>query len=115
MSCVQSLRPLKTYPARLLFPTGRSDVRFSWHPERDEFVLSLWHGDVCVGSAPLTPREAAELSTFVIGHFGERATWGPSVVVTNPHRARRWSNRVARTLHRAGHWLQSRGQALQRG
>jgi hypothetical protein len=67
-------------PPRLLLPTERADLRVSWHAEDDGFVLSLWHGDVCAGSAPLSPAEAAEVASFLVGHLGERTRWVPAVV-----------------------------------
>jgi hypothetical protein len=84
-------------PPRLLFPTERADLRVSFRPEDDRFVLSLWHGDVCSGSAPLSARDAAEVASFLVTNLGERATWTPQVidrddpVTTAPPRAR---NRV---------------------
>jgi hypothetical protein len=67
-------------PPRLLLPTERADLRVSWHAEDDGFVLSLWHGDVCAGTAPLSPAEAAEMAAFLVGHLGERTRWVPGIV-----------------------------------
>jgi hypothetical protein len=67
-------------PPRLLLPTERADLRVSWHAEDDGFVLSLWHGDVCAGTAPLAPGEAADVAAFLVGHLGERTRWIPGVV-----------------------------------
>lgn len=36
-------------------------LRVTWHPEVGQFVVSTWHGDVCVGSVRLGPPEAARL------------------------------------------------------
>ena len=43
------------------------------------FVLSLWHGDACVGTAPLDARDAAEVASFVVFQLGERDRWTPHV------------------------------------
>jgi hypothetical protein len=59
---------------RLLLPTDRADLRISWHADDDVFVLTLWHGDVCVGSAPLSPPDAAEVASFLVGQLGARAS-----------------------------------------
>jgi hypothetical protein len=67
-------------PPRLLLPTERADLRVSWHAEDDGFVLSLWHGDVCAGTAPLSPSEAADVASFLVGHLGDRTRWVPGVV-----------------------------------
>jgi hypothetical protein len=64
-------------PTRLHLPTERADLRVSWHGDDDVFVLSLWHGDVCVGSAPLPPSDAAAVASFLVGRLGERGS-GPS-------------------------------------
>jgi hypothetical protein len=70
-----------TRPApRLLFPTDRADLRVTWHHDDDLFVLSLWHGDACVGTAPLDARDAAEVASFLVTQLGERGTWTPRVV-----------------------------------
>jgi hypothetical protein len=116
MAAPQVAGPSRTYPARLLFPTARSDLRFSWHPERDQFVLSLWRGDVCVGSAPLSPQEAAELSSLVVSHLGDRALWGPALRRPAPGSGRRGGvrTRAPDALERAGRWLQALGAALRR-
>ena len=65
---------------RLLFPTERADLRVTWHEDDDMFVLSLWHGDACVGTAPLDARDAAEVASFVVSQLGERDRWAPHVV-----------------------------------
>lgn len=64
-------------PGRLLLPTGRADLRVTWHDTDDGFVLSLWHRDECVGSAPLTSADAAELASFLVVRLGARGRWTP--------------------------------------
>jgi hypothetical protein len=61
-----------TGPTRLQLPTARADLRVTWHADDDLFVLSLWHGDVCVGTAPLGATEAAGLASFLVGRLGDR-------------------------------------------
>lgn len=58
---------------RWLQPTAQSDVRVTWHDENDTVVLSLWKGEVCVAAAPLSVRETASLTTFLVAHLGRRA------------------------------------------
>lgn len=65
---------------RLLHATERADLRVTWHEGDDMFVLSLWHGDACVGTAPLDARDAAEVASFVVSQLGERDRWAPRVV-----------------------------------
>jgi hypothetical protein len=65
---------------RLLFPTDRADLIVTWHDDEDRFVLSLWHDDVCVGTAPLGARDAAEVASFLVTQLGERGRWTPHVV-----------------------------------
>jgi hypothetical protein len=60
-------------PTRLQLPTARADLRVTWHQDDDTFVLSLWHDDVCVGTAPLGATEAAGLAGFLVGRLGDRA------------------------------------------
>jgi hypothetical protein len=57
-------------PARLLLPTARSDLQATWHAERGLVTLSLWRGDVCVGTAQLSGEQAGELSAFLARHLG---------------------------------------------
>ena len=74
-------RTRATRPApRLLFPTERADLRVTWREDDDQFVLSLWHGEVCAGTAPLGARDAAEVASFLVTQLGERGTWTPRVV-----------------------------------
>ena len=74
-------RTRTTRPApRLLFPTERADLRVTWREDDDQFVLSLWHGDVCAGTAPLAARDAAEVASFLVAQLGERGAWTPQVV-----------------------------------
>ena len=50
-------------------PRG-SALRVSWHDEHGVAVLSIWHGDVCVGTSRLDARDATRLAQFLVGHLG---------------------------------------------
>lgn len=59
-------------PPRLLLPSSHADLRMTWHRERG-FVVSLWHGQVCAASAPLSAEHAAKIAGFVVDHLGAQA------------------------------------------
>lgn len=59
-------------PPRLLLPSSHADLRMTWHHERG-FVVSLWHGQVCAASAPLSAEHAAKVAGFVVDHLGAQA------------------------------------------
>jgi hypothetical protein len=63
---------------RLQVPTDRADLRVTWHRPDDVFTVTLWHGQECVASAPLSPSDAATLAAFVVQHLGERAAVSPA-------------------------------------
>lgn len=75
----------RRFAPRLLVPTDRADLRVTWHQDDDLFVLSLWHRDACVGTAPLNPRDAAEVASFVVAQLGQRNRWTPRVVDPRTH------------------------------
>jgi len=59
---------------RELFVDQRgSALRVSWHSDQGVAVLSIWHGDVCVGTARLDSADATRLTQFLVGHIGEQA------------------------------------------
>lgn len=61
-------------PRRELFVDARgSGLRASWHREEGLAVISLWHGDLCVGTVQLDPQDSARLAQFLVGHLGELA------------------------------------------
>lgn len=60
-------------PPRLLLPTGRADLRATWHADRNSLVVSLWHGTGCAASAPLSIEDAARLAGFLVDHLAARA------------------------------------------
>ena len=61
-------------PRRELFVDVRgSALRASWHEESGLAVVSIWHGDVCVGSVRLDPEDIGRLTQFLVGHIAELA------------------------------------------
>lgn len=66
---------IATGPRRELFVDERgSALRATWHRERGQVVVSLWHDDVCVGTVRLEPDDATRLAGFLVGHLGELAS-----------------------------------------
>lgn len=91
----------------------RSDLRATWHDEAGYVVISLWHGDRCVATSHLTPKEAGRLATFITGGLAdlanESATRGRSIALVAPESpwpsrlqdiTKAWRERVAWTLER---------------
>lgn len=58
-------------------PRG-SALRASWHSEDGVVVLSVWHGDTCVGTVRLDAEDATRLAQFLVGHLGTAAARGYS-------------------------------------
>jgi hypothetical protein len=51
-----------------MLPDARGVGRFlrvSWHPDADQFVVSTWDGDRCVGAVRLMADTAAELAALL--------------------------------------------------
>ena len=60
---------------RELFVDARgSALRASWHEEDGLAVVSVWHGDTCVGSVRLDAGDATRLAQFLVGHLGAAAS-----------------------------------------
>ncbi len=53
---------------------GDRAMRATWHFADGVFVLSLWRGGVCAGSAHLSPDEAARLCGQISRGLGRLAT-----------------------------------------
>ena len=65
-------------PRRELFVDARgSSLRASWHEEHGVAVISVWHGNECVGSVRLDPADATRLTQFLVGHLGAQAAAQP--------------------------------------
>ena len=62
---------------RELFADERgAGLRASWHPERELVVLSIWKGDVCVGTFHLPIADAGRLSATLSSYLAEFARDG---------------------------------------
>lgn len=62
---------------RELFVDARgSGLRASWHDDHGLAVISLWHGDTCVGTVRLDADDATRLAQFLVGHLGAAAGAG---------------------------------------
>jgi hypothetical protein len=48
-------------------------LRLTWHAERDQVVLSLWHDGVCAASFRLPVEEAPRLAGFLMAAMGDWA------------------------------------------
>jgi hypothetical protein len=46
-------------------------LRVSWHPERDLVVLSVWHGDRCVGTFRMPVQDVPRLSGLLAAALGD--------------------------------------------
>lgn len=65
---------------RVLIEDARRDgrvLRASWHPERRQFVLSTWQGDVCTGAARVDVADGAELVGLLADGLAEAAAAPP--------------------------------------
>lgn len=85
--------------SRTLFPTTHSDLQVTWHPEADTLVLSMWSGDRCTGSAPLTAADAGRLLAFVARCLADRAT-APVRRVAQPTSVRRAARELVQAIRR---------------
>ena len=48
-------------------------MRVTWHPERDEVVVSLWRADRCTQTVRLSRRDAGRLAAFLATALAEPA------------------------------------------
>lgn len=46
-------------------------LRVTWHPERDLVVLSVWHGDSCVGTFRMPVQDVPRLSGLLAAALGD--------------------------------------------
>ncbi len=46
-------------------------LQLSWSPGRELVVVSLWHGDRCVGTVQLPIADAARASAFLMSALGD--------------------------------------------
>jgi hypothetical protein len=91
----------------------RSALRATWHREAGYVVISMWHGDTCVATSHLTPRETGRLAGFITSGLAELAHEGmtPADTVTGMPSRQSWPKRL-RGGARA--WLDSIGWSLER-
>ena len=77
-----AVAPLPTHGAVFADPRDESrSLRLSWHPELAAFVVSLWRGDRCVGTAQVPAADAPQL----IGALADGlASTVPTPVVRQP-------------------------------
>src|SRR5262245_6826970 len=62
-------------------------LRLTWHAERDQVVLSLWHGGTCAASFRLAAAEAPRLAGFLMAAMGDWAAGVARPVAGEPRRA----------------------------
>jgi hypothetical protein len=91
---MDNLRRLPRRQAVLVDERGVS-LRLTWHAERDQVVLSLWHDGTCAASFRLPVEEVPQVASFLMAAIGDWATG-----VTHPPQAARPSS-WADTLTRA--------------
>jgi hypothetical protein len=46
-------------------------LRVTWHPERDQVVLSVWQGDSCVGTFRMWVQDVPRLSGLLAAALGD--------------------------------------------
>ncbi|RZU30787.1 hypothetical protein [Blastococcus saxobsidens] len=78
---------------------GRS-IRVSTHIEKGLVVLSLWRGETCVGTARLSPEDAAGVVTGLTDGLAAMAV-RPRVVSADAARVADLEGRLARLEHQA--------------
>ncbi|HET6953429.1 MAG TPA: hypothetical protein VFI47_23830 [Acidimicrobiales bacterium] len=62
---------------RVLIEDVRRDghlLRVTWHPERRQYVLSTWHGEVCTGAVQVDVAGGAELASLLVDGLAAAAT-----------------------------------------
>jgi hypothetical protein len=70
---MDNLRRLPQRQAVLVDERGVS-LRLTWHAERDQVVLSLWHDGTCAASFRLPVEEAPQVAGFLMAAIGDWAT-----------------------------------------
>jgi hypothetical protein len=90
----------------------RSALRATWHSEAGYVVISMWHGDTCVATSHLTPREAGRLAGFITSGLAELAHEGITRETVNgiPSSVS-WRKRLRGGVRT---WLDSVGWSLER-
>lgn len=70
---MDNLRRLPQRQAVLVDERGVS-LRLTWHAERDQIVLSLWHDGTCAASFRLPVEDAPQVAGFLMAAIGDWAT-----------------------------------------
>lgn len=104
---------LPEQPRQYIADGDRSALRATWHREAGYIVISMWHGDTCVATSHLTPREAGRLAGFITGGLAELAHEGMTPADTVTGMPSRLSRRK-RLRHAARTWLDSIGWSLEK-
>src|SRR6266511_456822 len=66
-ACFPSMDNLRRLPQRqvVLVDERGVSLRLTWHAERDQVVLSVWHDGVCAASFRLPVEEAPQVAGFL--------------------------------------------------
>jgi hypothetical protein len=70
---MDNLRRLPKRQAVLVDERGVS-LRLTWHAERDQVVLSIWHDGTCAASFRLPVEEAPQVAGFLMAALGDWAS-----------------------------------------
>jgi hypothetical protein len=70
---MDNLRRLPQRQVVLVDERGVS-LRLTWHAERDQVVLSLWHNGTCAASFRMPVEEAPQVAGFLMAAIGDWAT-----------------------------------------
>ena len=95
--------PVVVRPGSSLFRDRRDDdraLRVTWHPVDDLFVLSTWHGGVCVSTVQLGRSDVpAVIAALAAGLADTSTTWSvPSYRTTSQAALPGLAQRVRRTI-----------------
>jgi hypothetical protein len=82
---MDNLRRLPQRQVVLVDERGVS-LRLTWHAERDQVVLSLWHNGTCAASFRMPVEEAPQVAGFLMAAIGDWATGvaRPAETATRP-------------------------------
>jgi hypothetical protein len=85
-------RPTRERPARrhrVLIEDARRNghhLRVTWHPDKQQFVVSTWSLGVCTGSARLAVEDAADLTSLLVDGLTDAATVAAPAAAVPPTR-----------------------------
>ena len=112
LAAMDELHRLPQRQAVLVDERGVS-LRLTWHGERDQVVMSIWHDGTCAASFRLPIEEAPRMAGFLMAAMGD---WTDGIAAAPPagvdHPARSplpealtWARRRLERLRRA--WRES--------